>query len=60
MVDLYQQGVVPLLQVHDELAFSVKNEEEAKELAETMCNAIQLKVPMKTDIEIGPSWGGSM
>jgi len=60
MVDLYKEGVTPLLQVHDELAFSVKNEDEAKKLAEIMCNGIPLEVPMKTDVEIGSSWGDSM
>jgi len=60
MVDLYKQGITPLLQVHDELAFSVKNEDEAKKLAEIMCNGIPLEVPMKTDVEIGSSWGDSM
>ena len=60
MVDLYKGGTLPLLQVHDELAFSVKTEAEAKELADTMCNAISLEVPMKTDIELGKSWGDSM
>ena len=60
MVDLYKAGHLPLLQVHDELAFSVESEGQAKELAEIMCNAIELKVPMKTDIEMGSSWGASM
>ena len=60
MVDLYKEGVTPLLQVHDELAFSVKTEEEANKLAEIMCNGIPLEVPMKTDVEIGSSWGDSM
>ena len=60
MVDLYHAGHLPLLQVHDELAFSVESKEKAKELAEIMCDAIELKVPMKTDIETGSSWGASM
>lgn len=60
MVDVYKQGTVPLLQVHDELAFSVKTEEEAKELASLMCSGIALEVPMKTDIELGSNWGDSM
>ena len=29
MVDLYQQGILPMLQIHDELAMSVKSVEEA-------------------------------
>ena len=60
MVDLYKRGVVPLLQVHDELAFSVRTEGEAKELAKIMESGIELEVPMKTDIEIGSNWGDSM
>ena len=60
MVDIYKAGVLPLLQVHDELAFSVADEAEAKKLAGIMCNAIDLKVPMQTDIEMGSSWGDSM
>ena len=57
MVDVYKSGTVPLLQVHDELAFSVKSVEQAKELAVMMQNAIKISVPNKCDIEIGPSWG---
>ena len=57
MVDVYKAGTVPLLQVHDELAFSVKSVEQARELSEIMKNAIPLVVPNKCDIEIGPNWG---
>ena len=60
MVDLYKEGCLPLLQVHDELAFSVEHEQVAKNIAEIMCDAIELEVPMKTDIEIGDNWGESM
>ena len=57
MVDVYKSGTVPLLQVHDELAFSVKTLEQAKELAVMMQNAIKISVPNKCDIELGPNWG---
>lgn len=57
MVDVYKAGTVPLLQVHDELAFSVKSVEQARELSEAMKKAIPLVVPNKCDIEIGPNWG---
>jgi DNA polymerase I-like protein with 3'-5' exonuclease and polymerase domains len=46
-----------LLQVHDEVAVSVNNKEEALAAAEIMRNAVQLEVPSKVDTEIGPSWG---
>ena len=54
---VYQAGYTPMLQVHDELAFSVDTLEEAKKLEELMINAIELVVPSKCDIELGPSWG---
>jgi DNA polymerase I-like protein with 3'-5' exonuclease and polymerase domains len=57
MVQLYDQGVVPLLQVHDELCFSVNTQEQAREYAAVMENAIPLEVPSKCDIDWGPSWG---
>ena len=57
MVDVYKAGTIPLLQVHDELAFSVKDAAQAKQLAEIMTNSIPLVVPNKCDIEIGPNWG---
>tara|TARA_R110002167_G_scaffold158007_2_gene353146 strand:+ start:1417 stop:3309 length:1893 start_codon:yes stop_codon:yes gene_type:complete len=57
MVNLYKLGKLPLLQIHDELAMSVKNVEEAQEIAKTMEDAIPLEVPNVCDVELGPSWG---
>jgi DNA polymerase I-like protein with 3'-5' exonuclease and polymerase domains len=57
MTDLYESGVVPLLQIHDELACSVKSAEQAQDIARIMEQALPLRVPNKCDIDIGPSWG---
>lgn len=57
MVDLYQAGKLPLLQIHDEIAMSVQSVEEAHEIARVMETAVPLEVPSKCDVEIGPSWG---
>jgi DNA polymerase-1 len=57
MVDLYKEGLVPLTQIHDEIAMSVKDKEQAKYIADIMTKAVPLQVPNKCDIEIGPSWG---
>ena len=57
MVNLYKTGELPLLQIHDELAMSVKNIEEAHEIAKVMEDAVPLEVPNVCDVEIGPSWG---
>ena len=57
MVDLYEAGELPLLQVHDELGCSVMNADHARRIKEVMENAIELRVPNKCDIDLGPSWG---
>jgi DNA polymerase I-like protein with 3'-5' exonuclease and polymerase domains len=60
MVDLYEAGHLPLIQIHDEIAMSVKNKEDAKSIAKIMESAIPLSVPNLCDVEVGPSWGESI
>jgi len=57
MVDIYKTGRLPMIQIHDEIAMSVKNIDEANEIAKIMVDAVPLEVPSKCDVEIGPSWG---
>ena len=57
MIALDKAGFRVLLQMHDELAVSVNNREEAEQAARIMCNAVQLEVPSRVDVEIGSSWG---
>jgi DNA polymerase I-like protein with 3'-5' exonuclease and polymerase domains len=57
MVDLFEAGIRPILQVHDELAVSVRGIEEARDAADIMTRAVSLIVPSRCDVEIGPSWG---
>jgi DNA polymerase I-like protein with 3'-5' exonuclease and polymerase domains len=57
MVDIYEQGMLPMIQIHDEIAMSVKNREEAENISQIMQNAIPLSIPNKCDVEVGPSWG---
>ena len=57
MIALHKAGFRILLQVHDEIAVSVKNKEEAEAAAEIMMNAVKLEVPSRVDVEIGNSWG---
>jgi len=57
MVNLYKAGHIPMVQIHDEIAMSVKTLDEAQEIARIMETAIPLEVPSKCDVEIGPSWG---
>lgn len=57
LVDVYEAGYLPHLQVHDELDFSVETEKDARNIKEIMENVVKLKVPIKVDVELGPSWG---
>jgi DNA polymerase I-like protein with 3'-5' exonuclease and polymerase domains len=57
MVALYKAGFNLLLQVHDEVALSVRNIDEAREAADIMAKAVTLEVPSRVDVETGPSWG---
>jgi DNA polymerase I-like protein with 3'-5' exonuclease and polymerase domains len=59
MLDCYKAGLLPLLTIHDELAFTVKTKEEAEAAAECMVNAIKFTIPFATDVEFGRSWGDS-
>ncbi len=57
MVDLYNEGVVPHIQIHDELDISVQSDDEAKKIIEIMENAVSLAVPNKVDYDSGDTWG---
>ena len=57
MVELHKEGIVPHIQVHDELDVSVINDLEAAKIKDIMENAVDLEVPNKVDYESGPNWG---
>ena len=57
MLNLYREGIVPHIQIHDELDISVESDKQAKKIIEIMENAVKLKIPNKVDYESGDSWG---
>jgi DNA polymerase I-like protein with 3'-5' exonuclease and polymerase domains len=57
MVDLYKEGLIGHIQIHDELDFSIESESQAKKIKDIMENAVDLEVPNKVDYESGPNWG---
>jgi DNA polymerase I-like protein with 3'-5' exonuclease and polymerase domains len=57
MVALKKAGFDPILQVHDELALSVRTKDEALQAAQIMANCVKMEVPNRCDVEVGPSWG---
>jgi len=57
MVDLYNEGIVPHIQIHDELDISIQSKEQSNKIIEIMENAVSLEVPNKVDYESGSTWG---
>ena len=57
MVELHKEGIIPHIQVHDELDISVINDLEAAKIKDIMENAVDLEVPNKVDYESGPNLG---
>ena len=57
MVDLYNEGVIPHIQIHDEVDISVESDDAANKIIDIMENAVNLEVPNKVDYESGNTWG---
>ena len=57
MLDLYKEGIIAHIQIHDELCVSVKDETHAQKIVDVMENAVTLEVPNKVDYEKGKTWG---
>lgn len=58
MVHLWEENkVIPLVTVHDELAFSVTSEKQARYYGKVMEEIIPLEVPVLADIKMGDNWG---
>ena len=57
MYALYQEGVIPHVQIHDELDISVESVQHAEKIIKIMEEAVELQVPNKVDYEKGDSWG---
>ena len=57
MLGLWEEGIVPHLQVHDEVDISIENSEQAQKVSRIMENCVELAVPLVVDIELGRSWG---
>jgi DNA polymerase I-like protein with 3'-5' exonuclease and polymerase domains len=59
MINCDKHGHVPMLQIHDELCFSVETEEDEAGIEKAMVNnpAVDLVVPSKVDKALGDDWG---
>jgi len=57
MLELYKEGIIPHIQIHDELDLSIEDDAQAKKVIEIMEEAVSLEVPNKVDYEFGNNWG---
>jgi DNA polymerase I-like protein with 3'-5' exonuclease and polymerase domains len=57
MLELYKEGIVPHIQIHDELDLSIESDAQSKKVIEIMEQAVTLEVPNKVDYEHGKNWG---
>ena len=57
MVDLRKEGLLPMIQLHDELNISFETRQQANKIKEIMEQAVPLKIPNKVDFEDGECWG---
>ena len=57
MVALYKNGIIPHIQIHDEVDISIESQKQAEQIIEIMESAVELQVPNKVDYEKGDNWG---
>jgi DNA polymerase I-like protein with 3'-5' exonuclease and polymerase domains len=57
MIELWKEGIVPHLQIHDEVDISIENHAQAKKVVEIMEDCVDMAVPLLVDAELGQSWG---
>ena len=57
MIALYENGIIPHLQIHDEVDISIESNEKRSQIIEIMENAVQLQIPNKVDSDVGNNWG---
>jgi DNA polymerase I-like protein with 3'-5' exonuclease and polymerase domains len=57
MLAMWREGVVPLIQLHDEVGISTADRAVALRVQMIMVETTPLVVPTIVDLEVGPTWG---
>ena len=53
MVELHKEGIVPMIQIHDELAISVDGSKEQQDkIIQSMENCLEMEITYKVDVAI--------
>jgi DNA polymerase I-like protein with 3'-5' exonuclease and polymerase domains len=54
---MWQAGICPMLQMHDEIPTSTGDRRTAERVVEIMRDVVKLEVPVVVDFEAAPNWG---
>jgi len=57
MINLHKEGILPMVQIHDELNVSITDDKQAEKVKKIMEEAVLLEIPNKVDYECGENWG---
>ena len=57
MIEVHKAGIIPHVQVHDELNVSITGDAMRDQIKSIMENCVKLEVPSKVDAKEGKSWG---
>ena len=60
LIDHYKFDCIPLIQIHDEMDWEVRDDQvqdAAECFGEVYANAVKLDVPIKVEVDAGPTWG---
>ena len=58
MVELHKEDIIPMIQIHDELAISVDGSKEQQDkIIEVMENCLEMEISSKVDVAVANNWG---
>lgn len=57
MLGMWREGILPLIQMHDEIGHSCGSDHQKARVEEIMRDCTKLLVPVVVDHEFGPTWG---
>ena len=57
IVSCFDEGHVPILQIHDELCFNISKKEDVSKIKSVMESCVELKVPSEVDVALGQNFG---
>ena len=57
IVSCFEEGHIPILQIHDELCFNISKKEDVSKIKSVMESCVELKVPSEVDVALGQNFG---